>query len=260
MAASAFDVARWVIPYWRGVTDETIAVTVGMARGADVNAAGGVFGQGGPAGDGKGQAAAAYAVFQEKGWKAFPERSSGQAALRWPQAAAAVAAAHATDTAGDVASDVGGAAGGAVSTATDTATGIGELAGESVALMRFLTDPNTVIRGVKILIGGALLIVGAVMIQTGKVTLPIAEKGLNALATARFALPARSAPASEPAAEPSPAPASAPPALRPRPLFPPDTPTQRAKLAAAEDRMRESLRPPKRVRPSRRKATVGEAS
>lgn len=175
--ANALTIADWVIPLWSDTRDRVIAVTIGLARGGDTDRAGGVFGQGGPAGDGPGQAAAAYQVWRSKGWDGFPERGSGAAALYWPVAAAAVAE---RAVQGPV-SAVVNAPGQVVQSAQDTANALGGLVGQAqdaFAVAHWLTTPNAWVRIAKVGIGIGLVFIGTLMITFNRTDTPF-TKGLE---------------------------------------------------------------------------------
>jgi len=175
--ANALTIADWVIPNWQNTRDRVIAVTIGLARGGDPNRAGGVFGQGGPAGDGAGQAAAAYAVWRDRGWDAFPERSKGAAALYWPVAAAAVAERAVQQPV----SAVVNAPGVVAQTASDVTRAIDGVVGQAadaLAVAHWLTTPNAWVRITKVAAGIGLVFIGALMITFNRVDTPF-NKGLQ---------------------------------------------------------------------------------
>lgn len=165
--ANALTLADWVIPQWSDSRDRVTAVTIGLARGGDTNRPGGAFGQGGPAGDGPGQAAAARAVWAQRGWAAFPERSSGAAALYWPVAAAAVAE-RAVQTVASAPATVAQTA----ATVEQSAAGLVGAAADTFAIAHWLTTPNAWIRITKVIAGVGLVFIGAAMISFNSIGTP----------------------------------------------------------------------------------------
>lgn len=75
---------------WADVTDRITATAVALAEGADPAQPNGLWGVGGPADDGLGQARHAFAAWQSQGWGAFPAHRSGRWRLYLPIATAAV--------------------------------------------------------------------------------------------------------------------------------------------------------------------------
>jgi hypothetical protein len=104
--AAPIQVARWALKAGWRTPNSQVAIAVSLAQGADPAAPGGAWGVGGPAGDGQGQANAAFAQWKTQGWDEFPAWRTGSWRLYMPMAAAAQAAANAdalVDKAGDVA-------------------------------------------------------------------------------------------------------------------------------------------------------------
>jgi hypothetical protein len=169
--ASALDLADWVIPQWEGTLDRVRAVMVGLAEGANVNGPRGAFGVGGPPGDGPGQARTLRELQGQQGWTAVPAFGTGRAALFYPIAAAAVAERAVQQPVTQAAAAVGGAVAGPAETAAKLAGGFGE----TFAVVHWLTMPDTWIRGVKIVAGLGLIIVGSGMLAFKTGTQPFSR-------------------------------------------------------------------------------------
>jgi hypothetical protein len=143
-----------------------VAVAIGLANGSDPAKPGGVWGVGGPAGDGLGQARAAYAQWRQQGWDEFPAWSSGAWRLYIPSAAIAVAAAgiggiiDRTDDVVDQAADAG----------------VSTLAGPfkpAIDLAAYVGTDEFWNRAIKIGLGVTLLIIAAGSIAWTGATRPI---------------------------------------------------------------------------------------
>jgi hypothetical protein len=89
--ASPREVAAWVIDAGFTGLQRPAVIAVGIATGADPAADGGVFGVGGPAGDGAAQAVAAKAAVASGGLSALPAYRTGRHILYLPTAEAALA-------------------------------------------------------------------------------------------------------------------------------------------------------------------------
>jgi hypothetical protein len=163
--------ADWAWPFWTTTRDRTIAVTIGMVNAGHLDDGHGVFGQGGPPGEGPGQAAAAFAAWQARGWQAFPERNTGQAALFWPVAAAAVAERSVQKPAA-AAVTVGGAVAGSVSDVPGAISGAVDKLTDGLAAVKWLTTPNAWVRITKVGIGIGLVFIGAGLISIKAVGTP----------------------------------------------------------------------------------------
>lgn len=103
---SGVQIARWSASAgWRTPNLE-VAVAIGLANGSDPAKPGGVWGVGGPSGDGAGQAVAAHAQWKTQGWDEFAVWRSNAWQLYLPSAVAAIGVAGvagAASAAGDVA-------------------------------------------------------------------------------------------------------------------------------------------------------------
>lgn len=159
------DVAAWIWPYWTDATDRITAISIAMARGMNPAQPGGVFGVS-DGGDGPAQAATAYGIWAQKGWKAFPDKGSGRATLFLPFATTAASAYAATQVAKVVPEGVGvvkssaealGGIPGAITGAVDKLT-------DTLAIAKWLTTPNAWVRIAKVGIGIGLVFTGSFMI------------------------------------------------------------------------------------------------
>lgn len=151
---SGLQVARWAgSAGWRTPNLE-VAVAVGLANGSDPAKPGGVWGVGGPAGDGAGQARAAHAQWQSQGWDEFPAWRSNAWRLFTPLAVAAIAAAG-------VAS-VPGAVGGAVGAGADAAAGaVASPFKPAIDVAAYVGTDEFWGRTVKVVLGATMLIIAA---------------------------------------------------------------------------------------------------
>jgi hypothetical protein len=161
---NAFTIASWVMPHWTDPRDRIIATTVGLVHAGDLGKASGVFGKGGTVGDGPSQAAAAYAAWRSGGWEAFPERTSGAAALYWPIAAAAVAEQTVQKGAGAAADKVGAAG--------DAASSVASSVSDIATVANWITTPNASVRIVKVVIGAGLIAIGSLMLSLSVIGTP----------------------------------------------------------------------------------------
>jgi hypothetical protein len=160
------EIARWAATAGWRIPNLEVAVAIGLANGSDPAKPGGVWGVGGPAGDGLGQARAAYAQWRQQGWDEFPAWSSGAWRLYIPSAAIAVAAAgiggiiDRTDDVVDQAADAG----------------VSTLAGPfkpAIDLAAYVGTDEFWNRAIKIGLGVTLLIIAAGSIAWTGATRPI---------------------------------------------------------------------------------------
>jgi hypothetical protein len=159
-------VARWALKAgWRTPNSQT-AIAVGIAQGADPAKPGGVWGVGGPANDGQGQANAAFAQWKTQGWDEFPAWSSAAWRLYLPTAAAAQALANA-DALLDQGVDV------ATQPARDAAGAVLAPFQGAVDILDYLGTEEFWQRGIKIALGVGLLVIASVSIAWTTTTRPL---------------------------------------------------------------------------------------
>jgi len=163
----AVQVARWASGAGFTYANLEVAVAVGLANGSDPAKPGGVWGVGGPANDGAGQAATAHQLWDTKGWAEFPAYRSGAWRLYTPQALIAINVAGLTKIASGAAQAATGPPQAAVSTAESAAT--------FASIAAYSTTEEFRVRGVKIGLGLALIGIGVTMITWGVVMRPFLE-------------------------------------------------------------------------------------
>lgn len=148
-------IARWAATAGWRLPNLEVAVSIGLANGSDPAKPGGVWGVGGPAGDGAGQARAAHAQWQQQGWDEFPAWRSGAWRLYLPMAVAAIAAAGVTgavDRADDVVDQAADRAVGAITSPFQPA----------IDLAAYVGTDQFWNRAVKVTLGVTLLAIASV--------------------------------------------------------------------------------------------------
>lgn len=168
-------IARWVIEAgWTSNRDRTKAVAVAIASGSDPDRAGGLFGIGGPSGDGPGQARHAQSAHAAQGWSVFPAARDGRDILFLPIAVTAVAAAAA---AGAVASSpIGQAVGNVGQAVTAPARAAMDLSNTTNAFLSYFSTENAWKRAVKFGLGMGMIVVAATRITSATVIKPLVGK------------------------------------------------------------------------------------
>lgn len=166
-AAKPAQVARWAADAGFTFVNLEVAVAVALATGSDPAKSGGVWGVGGPANDGPGQAKHAHQLWASKGWGEFPAYRSGRWRLYTPAALVAINIAGigkivggATNVAGDLAQ-----------TAQTTAQSAATFAG----IATYSTTEEFRVRAVKIVLGATLIGISAMTITWGVVFRPFLE-------------------------------------------------------------------------------------
>jgi hypothetical protein len=148
-------IARWAATAGWRLPNLEVAVAIGLANGADPAKPGGVWGVGGPAGDGAGQARAAHDQWRTKGWDEFPAWRSGTWRLYVPLAVASIAAAGVTGAVGR-ADDV-------VDQAADRAVGaVTSPFQPAIDLAAYVGTDQFWNRAVKVTLGLGLLLIASV--------------------------------------------------------------------------------------------------
>jgi len=180
-AAEAIGSWAWVSG-WRG-TDLAVSIAVAMATGGDPARAGGLYGIGG-GGDGPSQANAAYAKWKTNGWTDFPTHQSRGYLLFMPQATVAAGIVSSVGPPTQTAVEAGQAAAGAVSSAVDNVSGVVDnatsIVEEPLAVLRFLTLPQTWQRIAKI--GGGFILVAVGTFLLTQSTIWAASKSVGKVA------------------------------------------------------------------------------
>lgn len=172
---SATQLATWSAAAGIGGQDQAVSVAIALAAGADPAGPVGAWGIGG-GGDGQQQANAMAARFKASGWTTFPTHQTGRFLFYMPTATAVIQPVPQGPASSVIGSAIAGAelispalrnldnvARGVGQTASGAVQGaVSDVAAPFLVPIKFLEDPQTWVRIVKIITGGALIIIAGV--------------------------------------------------------------------------------------------------
>lgn len=167
-------VASWLRDAGMSGSGWVDVTAIGLATGPDPSKPGGVWGIGGPAGDGPAQAREAASRYASKGVDGFPAGKSGGYRLMLPLAAATTAGVSATEPVGDVAQ-------GAITAGQTAADAAAQLAELGLRINRAIADPVQWQAIAYTMAGATLIALGVVGILYGVVVRPGISAGGQAL-------------------------------------------------------------------------------
>jgi hypothetical protein len=152
-----------------------VAVAVGLAQGADPNAAGGVWGLSDAPADPVGQARQALQVKASGGWSAFPSYRSGGYLLYMPLATTAVSVVSVSTVTSSVATATGTGVAAGVDAVTEPVQTAGSTVERAGMLATFLLQPAGWERIAKVVLGLGLIFIGSATL-VGKFALGSTER------------------------------------------------------------------------------------